>query len=214
MPMFSKTSQLCSILIKIFVSLVNKGGHYYFLDNQYTYEQGPDNPPTSLFFGPKFTTSKLYKQCPPQICSVVQNYPESLEGLSLTKENYGSVHRVCIIYTDDQCLNETQRWMIEKNPPDELQVFDGSDHMPMFSRTSELCSCLIEVASKISPHIITLSLGDHGRDETLSLLKFGQWIPFHPVAVKQQNLYVNVKPKNKTKTQAFKTQENNMLIFL
>lgn len=76
------------------------------------------------------------------------NYPDSLEGLSLTKENYGSVRRVCIICSEDQSLRDIQKWIIEKDPPDQVQVLDGADHMPMFSKTSQLCSILIKVATK------------------------------------------------------------------
>ena len=43
-----------------------------------------------------------------------------------------------------------QRWMIENNPTDEVKVITGSNHMVMFSKPKELCSCLREIADKYS----------------------------------------------------------------
>lgn len=75
------------------------------------------------------------------------NDHESLKGSSLTQENYESVRRVYIVCSEDVGMPEkTQRWMIEKNPPDDVKVIPGADHMAMFSKVSELCSCLLEVA--------------------------------------------------------------------
>ncbi|KAK7846089.1 putative methylesterase 19 [Quercus suber] len=42
------------------------------------------------------------------------------------------------------------RWMIENNPTNEGNVITGSDHMGMFSKPKELCSCLQEIADKYS----------------------------------------------------------------
>ena len=66
-------------------------------------------------------------------------------------EKYGSVHRVYIVCDQDNIANEDfQRWMIENNPTDEVKVITGSDHMVMFSKPKELCSCLQEIAEKYS----------------------------------------------------------------
>ena len=74
-----------------------------------------------------------------------------LKELELTKEKYGSVRRVYIVCDQDSAINEDlQRWMIEKNPTDEVKVIIGSDHMVMFSKPKELCSCLEEIVEKYS----------------------------------------------------------------
>lgn len=36
--------------------------------------------------------------------------------------------------------------MIKNNPTDEVKVIADSDHMVMFSKPQELCSCLLEIA--------------------------------------------------------------------
>ncbi|XP_050291595.1 methyl jasmonate esterase 1-like isoform X2 [Quercus robur] len=80
-------------------------------DAQFTFDQGPNNPPTSLLFGYNSMATKLYQLSPPE---------------------------------------DFQRWMIENNPADEVKVITGSDHMVMFSKPKELCSCLQEIAEKYS----------------------------------------------------------------
>ena len=74
-----------------------------------------------------------------------------LKEAKLTKEKYGSVCRVYIVCDQDNVVKEDfQRWMIENNPTDEVKVITGSDHMVMFSKPKELCSCLQEIADKYS----------------------------------------------------------------
>ena len=69
----------------------------------------------------------------------------------LSKEKYGSVHRVFIVCKEDNIIKPAlQEWMIENNPTDEVKVINGSDHMVMFSKPLELCSCLYEIAEKCS----------------------------------------------------------------
>ncbi|CAK7339434.1 unnamed protein product [Dovyalis caffra] len=69
--------------------------------------------------------------------------------VGVTKEKYGSIPRAYIVCDEDVIIKEAlQRWMIENNPPDEVMVVPGSDHMLMFSRPQETCSCLLEIAKK------------------------------------------------------------------
>ena len=64
---------------------------------------------------------------------------------------YGSVRRVYIVCDQDNIMKEDfQRWMIENNPTDEVKVITSFDHMVMFSKPKELCSCLQEIAGKYS----------------------------------------------------------------
>lgn len=65
------------------------------------------------------------------------------DELLVTKERYGSVHRVYVVC--DQENDAVQRLMFENNPPDELKVISCSDHMVMFSKPHDLCSCLMEI---------------------------------------------------------------------
>ncbi|KAK6128664.1 hypothetical protein DH2020_037595 [Rehmannia glutinosa] len=53
---------------------------------------------------------------------------------ALTKENYGSVPRVYIVCDEDNLMKDMQRWLIDNNPPDEVKVINGSDHMAMMSK--------------------------------------------------------------------------------
>ena len=71
--------------------------------------------------------------------------------VKLTKERYGSIPRVFIVCDQDHAIQESfQRWMIERNPPHEVKVINGTDHMVMFSKPLELFSYLGEIADKYS----------------------------------------------------------------
>ncbi|KAJ6366946.1 hypothetical protein OIU77_003347 [Salix suchowensis] len=127
-----------------------------FMDSQYIFDDGPDNPPTSLLFGLDYMSKQLYQLSPPEDLTLAMlllrphpmfNPEATQEKVWVTKERYGSVPRVYIICDQDNIMKEAfQRWMIEKNPPDEVRVVSGSDHMLMFSKPQETCSCLLEVA--------------------------------------------------------------------
>ena len=67
--------------------------------------------------------------------------------VAITKGKYGTVRRVYILCEQDLILPEDlQRWIVEVNPPDEVKVISGSDHMVMFSKPHELCGALGEIA--------------------------------------------------------------------
>ncbi|KAJ6733036.1 hypothetical protein OIU74_004896 [Salix koriyanagi] len=127
-----------------------------FMDSQYIFDNGPDNPPTSLLFGPDYMSMQLYQLSPTEDLTLAMlllrphplfNPEATQEKVWVTKERYGSVPRVYIICDQDNIMKEAlQRWIIENNPPDEVKVVSGSDHMLMFSKPQETCSCLLEVA--------------------------------------------------------------------
>ncbi|PRQ55917.1 putative 3-oxolaurate decarboxylase [Rosa chinensis] len=124
-------------------------------DTQYRYDQGANNPPTSLLFGPKQLSSRLYQLSPPEdlelALSLVRFSPLFIEEIKLTEEKYGLVPSVFIVCDQDLSIEEDlQTWMIRKNPPNEVKVINGSDHMVMFSRPLELFSNLLNVAEKYS----------------------------------------------------------------
>ncbi|KAA8547247.1 hypothetical protein F0562_003889 [Nyssa sinensis] len=127
-----------------------------YLDSEFRFEGGFDKPPTSILFGPEFLSAKLYNLSAPEdltlatlLVKPVATFEEAdvLKETTLTKERYGSVNRVYIVSEQDKVIKEDlQRWMIENNPTDEVKVIYDSDHMVMFSKPQELCSCLKEIA--------------------------------------------------------------------
>ncbi|PON54028.1 Methyl esterase [Parasponia andersonii] len=131
-----------------------------FLDSQFIYDRGPNNPPTALIFGPKYLATKLYQLSPPELITQIISHLNDLisekklvtKQLKLTKERYGSVRRVFIVCDQDYSIVEESflRWMIERNPPHEVKVINGTDHMVMFTRPLKLFSYLGEIAEKYS----------------------------------------------------------------
>ncbi|KAJ0039488.1 hypothetical protein Pint_28136 [Pistacia integerrima] len=130
-----------------------------YMDSLFTFNDGPNNQPTCILFGPNFMESNLYHLCPPQdlTLAVLLARPHPIfndvssrnEAAAVTKEKYGSVHRVYIVCDQDKILTQDmQSWTIEKYPTDEVKVISGSDHMPMFSKPKELFCCLLEIADK------------------------------------------------------------------
>lgn len=37
------------------------------MDTTFTFDDGPQNPPTSVLFGPKFMATKIYQLSPPEV---------------------------------------------------------------------------------------------------------------------------------------------------
>lgn len=78
-------------------------------------------------------------------------YDESdlVKETALSKQNYGSVRRVYLVCDQDNTLIQGfQEWMIENNPVDEAKTISCADHMPMFSKSHELCVHLQDFAQK------------------------------------------------------------------
>ncbi|EOX91293.1 hypothetical protein QUC31_003036 [Theobroma cacao] len=132
-------------------------GIFSQMDGKYIFDNGPDHPPTSVLAGHNYISSNVYQLSPPEdlMLATVLIRPTALYGgkisLELTKERYGSVRRVYIVCDQDHGIPENlQRWIIENNPPDEVKLVSGSDHMVMFSKPKELCSCLQRIAEKYS----------------------------------------------------------------
>ncbi|KAF5179262.1 Polyneuridine-aldehyde esterase [Thalictrum thalictroides] len=122
------------------------------MDNVYGYENGPDKPPTSFRFGPKFLSANMYQLCSPEILTLATKLVrpvhlyKSDEPL-LSDANYGSVRRAFVISHEDKVWRrEIQQWMIENNPPDIVKEIHGSDHMVMLSKPRELYNSFVEIA--------------------------------------------------------------------
>uniref|UniRef100_A0A5B6YYA1 Putative salicylic acid-binding protein 2 n=1 Tax=Davidia involucrata TaxID=16924 RepID=A0A5B6YYA1_DAVIN len=128
-----------------------------WLDTQFSSYGSPNNPLTSMFFGPKFLSLKLYQLCSPEDITLatllVRPGSLFLEDLSNAKNfsegGYGSVARVYVVCNEDKGIpEEFQRWMIENYPVKEVKEIKGADHMAMFSKPQQLCHCLLEIAHK------------------------------------------------------------------
>ncbi|KAF3630206.1 putative receptor protein kinase TMK1-like [Capsicum annuum] len=130
------------------------------LDNRVTYDNGPENPPTTLILGPKFLATNVYQLSPIEDLALATTlvrplYLYSVEEVTkeivLSSKWYGSVKRVSIIVTKNNALKEEfLKLMIEKNPPDEVEEIQGSDHMTMISKPQELFTTLLSIANKYS----------------------------------------------------------------
>ncbi|KAG4169156.1 hypothetical protein ERO13_A12G068850v2 [Gossypium hirsutum] len=128
------------------------------MDTQFGFHNGLDKPPTSACPGPNFLASKFYQLSPPEDLTLALtlvrhvcffNDEESIKAVALTKEKYGTVPQVYIVCGKDNILKQDfQRWIVENSPPNEVKLIPDSDHMIMFSKPKELCSCLEEIAEK------------------------------------------------------------------
>ncbi|MCD9560456.1 hypothetical protein HAX54_019138, partial [Datura stramonium] len=69
----------------------------------------------------------------------------------LSSKRYGSVKRVFIAAAENKALKkESEQWMIEKNPPDEVEEIQGADHVTMMSKPQQLYTTLLSIANKYS----------------------------------------------------------------
>ncbi|KAB2051001.1 hypothetical protein ES319_A12G025500v1 [Gossypium barbadense] len=133
------------------------------MDNHYTYNDGPSSPPTTFTFGPMFLSSKVYQLSPPEdsaLASMLMRPKQlySAEDMSreivLSQKKYGSVNRVFIISEKDLVSKKDfVGWMIRENPPHEVEVIKGSDHMVMMSKPFQLSNLLLCLAKYYSHSI-------------------------------------------------------------
>ncbi|KAG2724577.1 hypothetical protein I3760_01G024400 [Carya illinoinensis] len=128
-----------------------------WLDTQFAPFGSVNAPLTSMFFGHKFLSSKLYQLCPIEDLELAKALirPSSLfiEDLSkaknFSKQGFESVPRVYVVCDEDLAIpGEFQRWMIENGGVKDVMEIEGADHMPMLSKPNELCDCLLHIASK------------------------------------------------------------------
>ncbi|XP_047312781.1 methyl jasmonate esterase 1-like [Impatiens glandulifera] len=142
------------LLIEQFNKAMGKEG---WMDSSYKFNNGKENPPTSMLFGPFFMSSQLYNLSPLEDLSLahllVRHFPmvgndESSDTVILTEEKYGSVNRVYVIGEHELVYKqEFVKWMIEKNPVRQIMTISAADHMIMFSNPLDLCKCLQEIAA-------------------------------------------------------------------
>ncbi|CAL1389379.1 unnamed protein product [Linum trigynum] len=124
------------------------------LDNRFTYENGPSNPPTTLTFGPNYLLRNLYNLSPIQDWALATTLVRptrffDVKEIVLTQSNYGSVKRVFIATdVDFDVPRQFQERIISQTPPDELHQILGSDHVPMASRPLQLQNCLLAIGGR------------------------------------------------------------------
>lgn len=130
------------------------------LDSRFTYDEGPNNPPTTFIFGPTYLSKDVYQLSPKKDLTLatmlvrpIYLYREEdmSKEIVLTTRQYGSVRRVYIRPDQDKVTKpDVERWMIEKNPPERVEEIRGSDHMVMMSKPVELSMLLEVIAEKCS----------------------------------------------------------------
>ncbi|GMJ07965.1 methyl esterase 1, ARABIDOPSIS THALIANA METHYL ESTERASE 1 [Hibiscus trionum] len=117
----------------------------------------PEAPFTIRTMGPNFLAHQLYQLSPVEDLELAKTLmrPGSLYEHDLSKvknfsdQGYGSVTRVFVVCDEDKAIKlEHQRWMIHNNPPQAVMEISGADHMPMLSKTKQLCDILLEIADR------------------------------------------------------------------
>ncbi|KAM3220175.1 methyl jasmonate esterase 1-like isoform X2 [Capsicum chacoense] len=135
------------------------------LDNHVTFDDGPKNPPTTFSYGPKYLATNIY-QLSSDHCFLLLGVRISTKlvrpvfifraedvskEIVVSSKRFGSVKRAFIVAAEDKLIKkEFQKWMIEKNRPDEVEVIQGSDHMTMMSKPLQLFPNLLSIANKYS----------------------------------------------------------------
>lgn len=74
-------------------------------------------------------------------------HEKEMAKIRLTESRYGSVKRVFIVSEEDKLsAKDFQEWMIVQNPPHQVHQINGSDHMIMLSKPTELFLRLLNIA--------------------------------------------------------------------
>ncbi|PKA56135.1 Salicylic acid-binding protein 2 [Apostasia shenzhenica] len=126
---------------------------------------GRTEPLITILFGPNVLATNLYQNCTTEIKTKKKSISEQdltlatllvrptalfLAELSkkpaLTKERYGSVDKFYILCDEDKAIPaDLQQLMIKNNPVKEVMQIKGADHMPMLSKSQELCNFLAKI---------------------------------------------------------------------
>ncbi|CAH2064475.1 unnamed protein product, partial [Thlaspi arvense] len=129
----------------------------FAMDSEFTFEEGPEQLPSSVMFGTRFLKEKAYSNCNMEDVELAMAlvkpsrlYAKEMEGEDLvTKERYGSGKRVFILCEGDNVLpEEIQKWMISNYEPDEVKVIEEAGHMAMITKPQQLSQLLKEIAAK------------------------------------------------------------------
>ncbi|POO02718.1 Methyl esterase [Trema orientale] len=127
------------------------------MDCKFTFDYGPENPPTSAIFGPNYMAAKMYQCCQTEDLELgkMMLRPSGLflEDLAkeslLTEEKFGTVKRVFVVCEKDGLFDEDfQRWLIENSQTKEVELILGADHMVMLSKPQEFFLSLQKIVQK------------------------------------------------------------------
>ncbi|RAL46733.1 hypothetical protein DM860_005012 [Cuscuta australis] len=130
----------------------------FLMDCQVTFDQGLENPPTSVTLGSSFLEAVIYTHCKPEDVELGKLltrqgalYVEDMRKENLmTEDNYGSVKRVYVICQDDQLMDQDfQKYNIQNTSlqAHEVKSIPGAGHMVMLTKPQELCSCLLQISA-------------------------------------------------------------------
>ncbi|KAK1301000.1 Salicylic acid-binding protein 2 [Acorus calamus] len=126
-----------------------------WMDTKFTYDGGPDKPPTTMLFGPEILINNLYQNCPMEdytlaitLVRVGSLFQDELTNLpAFSTGRYGSVDRAFVICGEDKIIpRDYQIWMSENNAVEVVKEIEGADHMAMLSKPKELFELLMEIA--------------------------------------------------------------------
>ncbi|PHU10526.1 hypothetical protein BC332_22386 [Capsicum chinense] len=130
------------------------------LDNHVTYDNGPTYPPATVILGSKHLVTNVYQLSPNKDLKLATKLVRPVfifraedvsKEIVVSSKRFGSVKRAFIVAAEDKLIKkEFQKWMIEKNRPDEVEVIQGSDHMTMMSKPLQLFPNLLCIANKYS----------------------------------------------------------------
>jgi pimeloyl-ACP methyl ester carboxylesterase len=113
---------------------------------------------TSMFFGSKFLSNKLYQQSSNKDLELAKTLLRHgslfMEDLTqqknlFTKQGYGSVPHAFIVCNDDLAIPlKFQHWMIQNAGINDVFEIKDADHMPMFCKPQELYDSLNQISIK------------------------------------------------------------------
>ncbi|VVB05183.1 unnamed protein product [Arabis nemorensis] len=143
-----------SVLIQEYFKRLPEG---FAMDCEFTFEEGPQHPPSSVMFGTTFLKEKAYSNCQLEDLELAMAlvkpswlYPKEMGSEDLlTKERYGSGKRVFIVCEGDYVVpEEIQKWMISNYEPNEVKVIEEAGHMAMLTKPRQLSQLLQEIAAR------------------------------------------------------------------
>ncbi|KAL2551678.1 Methylesterase 2 [Forsythia ovata] len=131
--------------VPVIIQECNRQMDHSFMDSQISFSKEKDKTPCSIIFGSKFLSTVLYQLSPPEDLSLatllvrpigLYDDAEMLKETFLSTQNYGSVPRAYIISEEDKFIKEdSQKWMIQNNPTDDVKTICGSDHMEIAEKS-------------------------------------------------------------------------------
>ncbi|KAK9129637.1 hypothetical protein Sjap_010124 [Stephania japonica] len=127
-----------------------------FEDAEFAFDEEGGNKVSSILFGPKGLSSKLYHLSPIEDLTLAMTLTRMAPVLfkdssdianRYSEQRYGSVGRVYVVSKQDKLFLESfQRWMIQNYPVRQVVEINGADHMVMVSAPHQLCCALLDIA--------------------------------------------------------------------